>query len=61
VPVAIFSTNTFDARDVDPLTVTVTGAGVAVRGKGSPMAAAEDVNGDGLLVLASMSKQRRCN
>ncbi|MBI4663229.1 MAG: IPT/TIG domain-containing protein [Verrucomicrobia bacterium] len=51
VPVALFSTGTFDARTVDPLRVTLAGAPVALRGKGTPMASFQDVNGDGLLDL----------
>ncbi|MGH7267665.1 MAG: hypothetical protein ACREMB_22840 [Candidatus Rokuibacteriota bacterium] len=47
VPVAVLSTATFDARTVDPTTVTLAGAGVALKGKGRPQAAVEDVNGDG--------------
>jgi len=48
VPVAIFGTETFDATQVDPLTVSLAGAGVKLKGKGTPMAAFEDVNGDGI-------------
>ncbi len=51
VPVAILSTPTFDARTVDPLTVLLAGANVKVKGKGTPMASFQDVNGDGLLDL----------
>lgn len=51
VPVAILSTSTFDARTVDPLTVTLASAPVALRGKGTPTASAQDVNADGLLDL----------
>jgi hypothetical protein len=51
VPVAIFSTADFDARTVDPLTVTLAGAQVKLKGKGTPQASFEDVNGDGLLDL----------
>ena len=54
VPVAIFSTpapNFFDATTVDPTTVTLSDAGVKLRGKGTPMASVQDVNGDGLLDL----------
>lgn len=52
VPVAILSIAEFDATTVDPRTVTLAGAGVAARGKGNkPMAAVEDVNGDGLADL----------
>lgn len=51
VPVAILSTATFDARAVNPTTVTLAGASVKLKGKGTPMASAEDVNGDGLLDL----------
>jgi hypothetical protein len=49
VPVAIFSSATFDARTVDPTTVTLASAGVRLRGNGQPMASFEDVNRDGLL------------
>lgn len=51
VPVAIFSTATFDARTVSPTTVTLAGAAVRLRGQGTPMASFEDVNRDGLLDL----------
>ena len=51
IPVAIFSTPTFDATTIDPTTVTLADAPVRLRGKGRPMASAEDVNGDGLLDL----------
>jgi hypothetical protein len=47
VPVAILSTATFDARQVDPGSVTLAGAHVKVKGKGSYQASLEDVNGDG--------------
>jgi hypothetical protein len=48
VPVAILSTPDFDAGTVDPATVTLAGAAVRLRGRGTPMASLEDVNGDGL-------------
>ncbi len=48
IPVAILSSMTFDATEVNPTTVSLGGAGVAVRGKGKSLAHAEDVNGDGL-------------
>ena len=51
VPVAIFSTADFDATTVDPLTVTLAGAEVKLKGKGTPMSSAKDVDGDGLLDL----------
>lgn len=52
VPVAILSTENFDAATVDPATVSMGGAGVAVRGKANRyMASTQDVNGDGLLDL----------
>ena len=51
VPVAILSTLIFDATQVDPLTVTLASAPVALRGKGTPMAVIKDVNQDGLLDL----------
>ena len=51
VPVAIFSTPTFDASNVNPTTVTLASAAVKLTGKGTPMASVQDVNGDGLLDL----------
>ena len=51
VPVAILSSKDFDATTVDPTTVQLAGASVAVRGKGEAMAHQEDVNGDGLTDL----------
>jgi len=48
VPVAILSSPTFDARTVDPATVTLASAPVALRGQGGLMYSFEDVNGDGL-------------
>lgn len=48
IPVAIFSSPEFDATTVLPETVSLGGAGVAVRGKGTKyMAHEQDVNGDG--------------
>ena len=47
VPVAIFSTASFDATRVDPLTVTLASAPVKLKGKGTHMSSSEDVNGDG--------------
>ena len=51
VPVAILSTRSFDATTVDPTTVTLASAPVQLKGKGTPMASLQDVNGDGLLDL----------
>jgi hypothetical protein len=51
VPVAILSSASFDATTVDPTTVTLAGASVALRGHGTPNASVQDVNGDGLLDL----------
>lgn len=51
IPIAIFSTATFDATTVDPLTVTLASAPVRLKGKGTPMSSKEDKNGDGLLDL----------
>ena len=49
VPVAILSSATFDATTVDPITVTLAGAGVRLKGNGTPIASFQDVNKDGLL------------
>jgi hypothetical protein len=51
VPVAIFSTATFDAATLDPTTVTLAGAAVKLRGNGTPMTATQDINLDGRLDL----------
>jgi len=52
IPVAILSSEDFDATTVDPETVELAGAGVAVRGKSNKyMAQLEDVNADGLVDL----------
>ena len=51
VPVAILSTADFDATTVDPLSVTLASAHVKLKGKGTPMASSQDVNGDGRLDL----------
>ena len=52
VPVAIFSTTSFDATEVDASLVTLAGSKVQVRGKGKKeMSSLEDVNGDGLMDL----------
>lgn len=51
VPVAILSAADFDATTVDPLSVTLAGAGAKLKGKGTPLVSTEDVNGDGLIDL----------
>jgi hypothetical protein len=51
LPVAIFSTQTFDARTIDVSFIRVAGAPVRTKPNGQPMLAFEDVNGDGLLDL----------
>lgn len=48
VSVAIFSSPTFDATQVDPLTVTLASAPVRLKGQGQPAASIEDINDDGL-------------
>ncbi len=50
-PVAILSSQGFDATEVDPSTIELAGAEVAVRGKGKFLAHKEDVDGDGLADL----------
>ena len=52
VPVAILSSDTFDATTVDPDTVNLAGARVKMVGKsGKYLAHEEDVNGDGMIDL----------
>lgn len=50
-PIAILSTDTFDAGTVDPMTITIAGAPVSLRKNGTTASSLEDVNGDGLLDL----------
>ena len=50
VPLAILSSESLDATQVDPLTVTLAGAHVALRGKGT-RATLTDAKRDGLLDL----------
>ncbi|MHC4234413.1 MAG: hypothetical protein ACYSUQ_04795, partial [Planctomycetota bacterium] len=48
IPVAILTTEDFEATTVDPDTVELAGATVAIRGNGNRLLAAEeDVDGDG--------------
>jgi hypothetical protein len=50
LPVAVFSTDTFDATDIDPSTAVLAGAPVAQNpDDGGWMIHEEDVNGDGLM------------
>ena len=51
IPVAIFSTDDFDATSIDPATIELAGAGVAVVGKGKSLFHEVDVNDDGLVDL----------
>jgi len=51
IPVAILTTDTFDAATVDPFTVELAGAGVRVKGKSGNAGSLEDVDGDGDLDL----------
>lgn len=65
LPVAILSSEEvgkeFDATTVDPSTVQLAGAGVAVRGKNKYMAHKEDVNGDGLTDLVVQIEIKNLN
>ncbi len=48
VPVAVLTTDDFDAATVNPATIAIAGRGVAVRGKAEKlMARLEDVDDDG--------------
>lgn len=52
IPVAIFSTEDFDATELDPGSIFLAGSGVRVRGKGNKyLASQEDIDGDGRLDL----------
>lgn len=51
IPVAILTTEDFDAATVDPFTVVLSGASVRVKGKSGNAGSLEDVDGDGDLDL----------
>lgn len=51
LPVAVPSSSTFDARQIDPHSVTLRGSTVSRRGNSDVMWSFEDANGDGLLDL----------
>jgi hypothetical protein len=52
IPVAVLSSNNFDATQIDPATVSLAGASIKLVGKSDKLLAHhEDVNGDGLLDL----------
>jgi hypothetical protein len=51
IPVAILTTDTFDATTVDPSTVSLDGAGARLRGKSGNTGSHEDVDNDGDLDL----------
>lgn len=51
IPVAILTTDTFDAANVDPFTLTLDGANAHVKGKSGSAGSLEDVDGDGDLDL----------
>ena len=62
IPVAMLSLDEFDATTVDPETVSLAGASVAVRGKGSKyMAHEEDINNDGLMDLIVQVETQNLN
>lgn len=47
LPVAIMTTEEFDASEVDPATVTINGIGIEMKKNGRMMYSMEDVDGDG--------------
>lgn len=51
IPVAILTTDTFDASTVDPFSVSLDGAVARVKGKSGKAGSLEDVDGDGDLDL----------
>ena len=53
LPVCVFSSDSFDATQIDPSSCDLAGAPVAVRGNGTeqPLVNPKDVDGDGLLDL----------
>ena len=51
MPVAILSTDTFDAATIDPLTVTLADSAVHIKGKSGNAGSLSDVDADGDLDL----------
>jgi hypothetical protein len=51
IPVAILTTDTFDAANVDPFTLSLDGANARVKGRSGSAGSLEDVDGDGDLDL----------
>jgi hypothetical protein len=51
IPVAILGSDSFDAAQVDPLTVKLENAAIRLRGKSGNAGSLEDVNNDGFLDL----------
>jgi hypothetical protein len=49
VPVAIFGSADFDVTTIDPLTITLAGAPVRIKKKGTPHYSLEDINSDGFM------------
>ena len=58
VPVAIVSTDTFDATTIDPMTITLANAPVKLWRNGTPMVFRKDVDGDGRVDLVVLVKAR---
>lgn len=48
VPVVIFSDPDFDASKIAPLSISLAGAHIQIKGKGTPMTSLSDINNDGL-------------
>jgi hypothetical protein len=53
VPAAVLGSATFDAATVDPATLVLAGARVALLATGRPQASLQDVNADGILDLVA--------
>jgi YVTN family beta-propeller protein len=51
IPVAILTTDTFDAATVDPFSVSLDGAGIRMKGKSGNAGSLEDIDNDGDLDL----------
>jgi trimeric autotransporter adhesin len=63
IPVAIMGEADFDVTQINPLTITLSGTAIKLKGNGTPMSSISDVNGDSIadmVVHISTEALRQC-